>query len=123
MSGACRESYSIYNWWKYPRCEHSKYWIIRKEINGSYGYFINRIISIFILFKKTLRYKNVRRDFIFDNIKYPFKKTFMCKITPHKFKKLSDGDNEYMCTKCYKHMEQDEYNKYIRIRKIKNILK
>ena len=113
-----RESFSILNWWKHPRylytIDHTQY-----KSNIKLKVFFIRLSSVLKLLKKVIRYNYERELFIYDNFKQPFL-NFKCKIFNHKYT-FNEISYTYKCFRCGKEITIENYNKYIRIKKIKSL--
>jgi hypothetical protein len=111
-----RESFSILNWWRYPKCIM---YFNKKE--GKYKYrnkYLIKILSILYLFKKVIISNYERKYFITDNFIYPIKK-LRCYLSHHEY--IFDDTNTCTCFRCNKEISRETYNNYIRIKKIKSI--
>ena len=110
-----RENFSIYDWWCDPRITYNKLSLFYNNLT------LIKLISVLSLLKNIFFYKDVRYYFIIDNFIKPYNKIIGCKIFNHKiyYDKIY---HSYICKKCDKIFSKEEYNKYIRIKKIKNIL-
>lgn len=114
-----RESFSIINYWKYPR---------RLLYNRKRNIF-DKIFSIFYLIKRFITEKYARKLFIEDNFNRPYNKYFNCKLKKtHRY--IFDDDyihssdeSYYFCLYCGKRIKESEYYLYIRNKKIQKIRK
>lgn len=76
-----------------------------------------------LYFLKYLFTNSYRREFIIlDNIITPYYQNIHCKLFGHKDFYYDSDDNSYMCKNCYKYYTEDDYIKYKRKQKIKNII-
>jgi hypothetical protein len=103
--GASRESYRISHRWKW----------------GGKTY-IDKIKSVFRLFKYVVKYKNDRKLFVKDNFTQPFDRLIGCKLFGHDYH-LDWEDHEYWCYKCWKRVKEEKYEGMVRRKKLLRIKK
>jgi len=115
---ASRESYSIKNYWKYPR--NKKYRTYPRAVNSIPT---DRFRSVYYLLKLVINGTKFNRSMFFlDNFKIPFHKNIGCKISKHKWYYLID-ENRALCTKCYKLTDTISKIEWERVNKLKQIKK
>lgn len=101
--GACRESYKVSYCWKW----------------GGKTY-MEKIISVYRLFKNLILHKRNRDMFVKDNFIQPFYKLIGCKIFGHNYRKDYDPV-EYICLKCWKRISEQQHDSITRRKKLQKI--
>jgi len=117
---ASRESYKISNYWKHPRGGYNRRY--RSTVNVN---IIDRILSVYFLFKRILKSKYERQLFLLDNVIVPFNKLIGCKITKHNWFYMDD-EQEAFCTKCHirsGHIPIEQWNRMEKLKSIKKRIK
>jgi len=115
---ASRESYSIKNYWKYPRNKRDRIYPYTVKI-----FPIDKFRSVLYLINKIINGTKYERSMFFvDNFKRPFHKNIGCKISKHKWYYLDD-ENRAFCTKCYKLTDTISKIEWERVNKLKQIKK
>ena len=82
----------------------------------------NKLETIWYLIKVLLFNKYHRKLIFIDNIRQPYYKNIHCKVFGHKDFHYDSEDKIYYCKKCWKYMNSEQCNKYIRKSKIKKVI-
>ena len=118
-----RESYSIKNYWKYPRNNRGRNYNAFEHYHKKEQKKL-RLKSIwYLIFKKFICGSIYERKmFWLDSVTSPFNRFIGCKITKHKWYYMDDEEKAF-CTKCHKKTEHIPRDQWKRMKKLKSIKK